>query len=140
MPLTVLVALGLDMRVRHRLFEGVLSIGAVLAMVSLVRFLAWGERAHLPLVDPNNYATLMYLLWIPFVHERLVGRWRGEQRHGLFSRLIEGGLSFLLLSAAFATHSRTGAAVVVAALGIWIVTALLRRIRGRLLRIAAGAR
>jgi len=32
-----------------------------LAALSAYRFVVFGERAHQPLLDPNNYAALMYL-------------------------------------------------------------------------------
>ena len=49
----------------------VIALVVALAAISDVRFVLFGERAHQPLVDPNNYAALMYLVWIPLVHRHL---------------------------------------------------------------------
>jgi O-antigen ligase len=126
MPIAALATLALDDLDRRRLAEGVFGVVGLLAAFSVVRFLAYGERAHLPLVDPNNFATLMYLIWIPFVHERLVDRFRGA-RPPARCVLLEVALAFLLLTALFATQSRAGTAVVAAALLVWVAIAALRR-------------
>ena len=140
LPLTLLVSSALDRNTRHRLPRAIVVLVAGLALVSLVRFVAYGERAHLPLIDPNNYATLMYLCWIPAVHGFLARAWSNAPSSTL-RRAAEVSLSFLLLVALFATHSRTGTLVVVVAFVVWASIAVARRLTlsGTLAHLAAAA-
>lgn len=55
----------------QRLFQGVFVIVFLMAVYSSVRYLGWGDRAYLPLLGPNNYVTLLYLVWIPWLHGEL---------------------------------------------------------------------
>src|SRR5262245_10820790 len=48
----------------------------VMALNSCVRFVVLGERAHQPMIDPNNYAALLYLVWIPLTHSHLSRVWQ----------------------------------------------------------------
>src|SRR5262249_32142064 len=84
-PLAFLVtsALVRDARARRATPLSMFVVVAALAASSGVRFVLFGERAHDPLVDPNNYAALMYLFWIPFVHRHLTN---AGQPDGTMSR------------------------------------------------------
>ena len=97
-----------------------------LAMNSSLRFVLFAERAHLPLPDPNNYAALMYLVWIPLVHWHLARGWRNDslrraQHVALFAS------SFVLILAIIATRSRTSTLIVCVAFVVWLLIGLLRR-------------
>ena len=109
------------------------TVVIVLAAISCIRFIAFGERAQQPLVDPNNYATLMYFAWIPLAHRYLAQGWRGEptRRHQHAVVLVS---SFLLVLAIIATRSRTALLIVAGAIVMWMLIATLRRVTwGRLL-------
>jgi len=127
LPLAFVVAQRLEAAARATLRRACTALVAALACVSLARFVALGERAHLPLVDPNNYAALIYLVWIPFVHERIARGWRGDGSTRL-ARTIEVLASFAMLAALFATRSRAGSAIVAVAIAVWIGLALVRRL------------
>jgi O-antigen ligase len=121
-----------------------LCIGAVvtaLAMYSAIRFVLFGERAHEPLVDPNNYSTLLYLTWIPLVHWYLARGWRGRTSSGGVMAVVLAS-SFVLLLAIIATRSRTSLLIVAGAFAVWIACAAAWRVSwtGLLANgVAAGA-
>ncbi len=120
LPLTFLAASAVDARHRRWVRIGLTSIVCMFASISLVRLILYGERASLPLTDPNNYATLMYLAWIPFVHQRLVNRWSGIATP-TWQQALEYSASFVMLAGLFATQSRTSSVIVAVVLTIWIV-------------------
>lgn len=126
MPLAFLAARTLAPGPRQWTVRCIFAVGILLAAISLVRLAAFGERARLPLVDPNNYAALMYLLWIPFVHTCLARRWQGHASSGP-ARALAPLASFLLLGALFATQSRAATFVVLGATGAWLAMALSSR-------------
>jgi O-antigen ligase len=97
-----------------------------LAAVSSVRFVLLGERAQQPLVDPNNYATLMYLVWVPLAHRYLAQGWRGEPT-ALVRHSWVLASSFVLVLAIIATRSRTALLIVGGALAVWVLVAAVRR-------------
>lgn len=127
LPLTFLAAASMSAPQRRLLERGVWVIVVGLAMISLARLLLFGERARLPLVDPNSYATLMYLVWIPFVHVQLERQWRGVPSMGL-RRGVEYACSSLLVLAIFATHSRAGFVIVMTAFAVWLGVAVVKRL------------
>ncbi len=95
------------------------------ALMSVLRFWLTGQRAFEPLLDTNNYASLLYLLWIPLGHRLLVGYW--QQKSTPFRQLLGYLLSMVLAMATFATSSRVGSLIVAAALLGWFVLAIIRR-------------
>ena len=81
-------------------FQGIFWLIAVFATVSAAEFVLAGIRAHAPLWDPNNYVTLLYLAWIPWVLQRLA-------QPAVAVRGISIGLvTWLFAVALLATHSR----------------------------------
>jgi O-antigen ligase len=98
----------------------------VFAVHSAIAYLVWGERAYQPFGDPNHYASLLYLVWIPLAHVTLQRSWQGatELRWLLPSHL----LLFTLVLAIIATGSRVGMTIVAAALFGWLLLVLLRRL------------
>ncbi|MCZ6887858.1 MAG: hypothetical protein O7H39_05125 [Gammaproteobacteria bacterium] len=104
---------------------GVLGAGVfVLALIADARFLLSGARAHLPLYDPNNFATLVYLAWIPLLH-----RWVGS------AATSWGALATAVFTLAiFATGSRAGSGIVIC---VFVVMAALLVWRGGSLRALA---
>ena len=123
-PASYLLVSAMTPAVRRRL--ALTAFGAIvcLAFLSAARFLLFGERAHLPLIDPNNYASLMYAAWIPWVHMHLIRRWRGAP-----ARWFEWPVAFVLLVALIATQSRVGTIIAAVAVIVWIAIALVRRER-----------
>jgi hypothetical protein len=108
------------------------SLVIAFAAVSSARFVLLGERAHQPLVDPNNYAALMYLVWIPLAHQYLVQGWRGERTTPFWHAGVLAS-SFALVLAIIATRSRTAMMIVGGAFAVWTVVAVIGRVAwGRL--------
>src|SRR5262249_55177321 len=105
-----------------------LAIVLGLASISSFRFVLFGERAQWPLVDPNNYATLMYLAWIPLVHRHLTRIWSGRSSSppSEYGALVA---SFVLVLAIVATRSRTALLIVAGCLVFWSALAIKRRMR-----------
>src|SRR5262245_4918081 len=84
-----------------------ISISALviaLAAISCARFVLLGERAHQPLADPNNYAALMYVVWIPLAHRYLTQGWRGERTAFVRHAWVLAS-SFVMILAIVATSS-----------------------------------
>ena len=100
-----------NLTARRLLMISISMLIIALAAVSSVRFVMFGERAHQPLDDPNNYATLMYLVWIPLAHQYLAQGWRGEQTTSVEHACVLAS-SFLLILAIIATRSRTAMMIV----------------------------
>jgi len=101
-----------------------------LAGLSAYRFVVFGERAHQPLVDPNNYAALMYLVWIPLVHRHLSRGWRDLSESPLQQSLVFLS-SFALVLALMATRSRTSLIVVGTAIAVWLGLILIKQLSAR---------
>ncbi len=111
---------------RRLLRNALFATVALLGVISTVDYLATGTRAYEPLRDPNNFATLLYLAWIPFAHDLLLRTWRDGSTT---ARLWPGYLLSLALTLAiFATFSRVGLVLVAAALGGWLILALRQRL------------
>ncbi len=72
-------------------------------------------------LDPNNYATLMYLVWIPLVHRYLAQGWRGARDDLAYRHALVLASSFILVLAIIATRSRTALVIVGVAFALWIV-------------------
>ncbi|HVM96430.1 MAG TPA: O-antigen ligase family protein, partial [Candidatus Acidoferrales bacterium] len=122
-PLAFLVtsAMVLDARARRVASFSMFAVVVALAVYSGARFVVFGERAHAPLVDPNNYAALMYLAWIPLVHHHLVGATGPNATASNASHTVLAlAASFLLLLTIVATRSRASELVVFGAFGAWI--------------------
>jgi len=68
LPLWALSASLVNIRWLQR---GMISLVAVFAVGSAFMFVVFQRRAYAPLPDPNNYVTLLYLAWIPWVLTRL---------------------------------------------------------------------
>src|SRR5262249_54821475 len=96
------------------------------ALLSDVRFIAFGVRAHEPLIDPNNYATLSYLVWIPLVHRHIARTWRTDsvKRNETVATVMA---SFALVLAVAATRSRAALLIIAACLVCWVALAVMRR-------------
>ena len=112
---------------RRNLVLALVVIVVLFAANSAVRFVVIGERAHQPMLDPNNYATLLYLVWIPVAHWHLCREWSDSpmsatQRMAMFSG------AFVIVLAIVATRSRTAMLIVVGALFVWLITAVWKRV------------
>ena len=121
-----------DVRARRAATLSISAVVVALAAYSSVRFVGLGERAHDPLVDPNNYAALMYLVWIAFVHRHLLRATTpgaADSRAVLAATLVT---SFVLLLAIVATRSRASQLVVLGAFAAWIWLFARTPSRGRL--------
>jgi O-antigen ligase len=130
---------------RHDAVRRALTMALVLLVVAMaanscVRFVLFGERAHQPMIDPNNYAALIYLVWIPLAHSHLSRVWQKiptpRLLHGLFA-----ASTFILILAVFATRSRTSLLVVAGAFVVWLAIVAVRRASSKWLLVhlcAAG--
>ncbi len=70
------------------------------AVLSALEFVFTRQRAHAPLRDPGNYATLLYMIWLPWLVALLGVKLSGR------ARVLYAGLFALLLLALLATHLR----------------------------------
>ena len=97
LPLVVLVTRPQDARKTHAVAAWLVF---VYATMSAVEFLVEGRRAHTPLFDPNNYVTLLYLAWIPWILDRCAMSFR------LPRIALSSGVSLVVCIAMLATTSR----------------------------------
>jgi hypothetical protein len=112
---------------RRAMTLGIGALVVMLAVNSSVRFVVLAERAFQPLLDANNYGTLMYLIWIPLVHRTLLQQWRsGTSDRG--QRIVGLLASFFLLLTIFATRSRTSALIVVGSFAFWAALTQLKHL------------
>jgi hypothetical protein len=121
-------------RERRALTAAVFALVLALALNSCVRLLLLGERAHEPLADANGYGSLIYLVWIPFVHFHLSRGWRGESANAR-RELLVAGISIVMLLALLATQSRTSVLLVSMALLCWTMIVVFRRVAWRALAV-----
>ncbi|MEM7096948.1 MAG: O-antigen ligase family protein [Pseudomonadota bacterium] len=103
LPLMMLVS-------KPEVIARVLRVAALIvftfALISAYEFVVQGARAHTPLFDPNNYVTLLYLCWVPWILRRLplpVTPWH---------LCVSGGISVVVCLAMLATTSRFALVVV----------------------------
>ncbi|MEM7220116.1 MAG: O-antigen ligase family protein [Pseudomonadota bacterium] len=120
---------GLDSQARERCWRLVVGVLVGLALFAALQLVLTGARASWPVGDPNNYASVIYIAWIPLVHRALAAGWSG--RGG--SWLPGLCLTALAILALFATESRAGFAICVVAFLVWWALALWRRFALRLL-------
>ena len=106
-------------------FQTVFVLVAVFASISAGDYLLAGTRAHAPLWDPNNYVTLLYLVWIPWVLLRLASAPSTAQG------LVTAGVTWLFALALLATHSRFALLVLLGVVVIGGVYVVLFRLSGR---------
>jgi hypothetical protein len=95
------------------------TVIASVAAVSTARFLLFGERPTLPLIDANNFTTLIYVAWIPAMHAYFTRA--GRVPAAMHVAALAAALVFTL--AIFAAISRGGNLVVAVALAIWVALA-----------------
>jgi O-antigen ligase len=110
---------------------------ALFVLVSLIvlSFACWsaaslivnGELARPGVTDPNNYATLLYLILIAWIHVYLDGRWRGSRLDPASHALIVAAI-FILFFTLFGTSSGVASVIIVVALLSWCGLALWRRL------------
>ena len=107
--------------VRRWLWWGSLATGALLLAVACWDYFSRGVRASWPLDDPNNFAALIYLLYLPWLHTVLCRAWRGDGLHpAAFPATV------LVVVAVFASESRAGLGVLAVAFAVWLALAALR--------------
>jgi O-antigen ligase len=100
---------------------------ASVAALSAARFLLVGERPTLPLIDANNFTTLVYVAWIPAMHAYFTRA--GRVPAAMHAAALAIALVFTL--ALFAAISRGGNLVVAVALAIWVALAAVGRVPWR---------
>jgi O-antigen ligase len=135
-PLAFLLARGAG-EAAFALHKAVSLTVLAFAAISVVLLFSAGARARLPLTDPNNYATLLCLILLPWLHRYFVLR-TGSQ--GMSLRVEGKDLSacFILALALFATGSRAGLLVIAGAFIIWAGLAIARRLSWRPVAAAAA--
>ena len=89
----------------------------VFAVISLWHLVLHAQRPTLPLMDPNNYASLLYLALLPWMYVYLKRFWEGG-RFAVTHHIAAHFGMFLLLATLFATQSRTSAVIVCVALAL----------------------
>ncbi|MEM9623903.1 MAG: O-antigen ligase family protein [Pseudomonadota bacterium] len=101
-----------------RVFSAIAWLVFLFAFISVWEFVSAGQRAHAPFFEPNNYVTLLYLAWLPWVLVRL-GAIRQSETDTTVSNpmatVVTVGVSFVVSLAMLATYSRFGWAVLVGA-------------------------
>ncbi len=111
---------------RSRLYAIVSLTVLCFALISLWKLLLSGEVASLPLTDPNNYGSFLYLTLIPWLYVYL-----RRQSEGGFNNwplhIAAYVVAFVMFAATFATQSRTSAVIVFVALALYFTLTLLRR-------------
>ncbi len=129
LPLVFIIAISLGPDVREFLISATTAIVLLFAVISVVQFLMSGERAHKPLADPNNYATLLYLCWIPLVHRHISRCWLDPRGGSLLKRRLFDWVlipSLIFLIAIFATYSRAAAVIVTVSFFVWVCIGMVR--------------
>ena len=101
---------------RGLLYRGIFLLVFAFAAISTGEYVFAGKRAHAPLWDPNNYVTLLYLVWIPWALLSV----RDCEGAGTGLRILAGTALFCI--ALLATHSRF-AMLVIAGVGVLSVLA-----------------
>ncbi len=127
LPLTVLVVTNVARQPLRWLLAALFLTALVIAVVAAFRFVAFAERATLPLIDANNFATLMYLAWIPFVHV-YVGR---AGCATAWQHTAAVAVTIVMMIALFAAESRAGSAIVAVAVAAWMLLAVLGKVPWR---------
>jgi O-antigen ligase len=128
-PLFLLLSIALSSKPQAVgwLYIVALLIITVLCLYSSFHFLASGVRPTAPMADPNNFATLVYLAWIPLVHFYLCTVWEGRQPRPWAMHLVMSLFTVVLLAALVATRSRVALLIVFVALLVWFCLAAVRR-------------
>ncbi|NKC00981.1 MAG: hypothetical protein GKR90_21145 [Pseudomonadales bacterium] len=103
----------------QRIFEWFFVVVFAMASYSAMRYIGWQERAHSPMFDPNNYVTLLYLVWIPWAHQQVVSKAWVSKNKPLLAWLVLG--SFVFSLAMLATHSRFAWLALVTPIIFWLI-------------------
>ncbi|MEM1435909.1 MAG: O-antigen ligase family protein [Pseudomonadota bacterium] len=133
-------SLGERLRVLDRRIEWGLALPWALVWlacgIAAHRLLTTGQRPYDPLSDASALACLLYLAWVPWMHDVLREGARGQPRF-----LAVMAASLLLLLVLFATGSRAGTGLAVIALVCWLGLACAGRLplRRVLVLISAAA-
>ncbi|MEQ8691974.1 MAG: O-antigen ligase family protein [Pseudomonadales bacterium] len=97
-PLLTLLTLLLDSKLVFRI---VFWLVALCTGYAAMDFLLTGTRAYFPLADPNNFVTLLYLVWVPWLHQQFLAK-----ANRSVDLLVVGVASFAFGLALLATESR----------------------------------
>ena len=117
--------LGCNQATRMLLWWLLVATTAAIACYSSWHFVIDGVRASKPINDPNNYASQLYLLWIPSLHLLLTNHWAGRTT-GVLASLVAIAGTALVAFTMFATESRAGMIILLVALAFWWWLALTR--------------
>ena len=125
LPLTFLLIRALGRWGWH--LHRVLSILVLLiAVISLWNLVLNAKLPTLVLVDPNNYASLLYLALLPWMYIYLKRFWEGGRFAITHHIAVHLGF-FVLLATLFATQSRTGLVIVGVALVLLLFVGVTRK-------------
>lgn len=111
---------------REMLLRIVTGVVFLFAGVSVYDYVVTGQRAHAPLWDPSNYATLLYLVWIPWIC-RALGTEHASVGRCLWLCLASAAVALALL----ATQSRVALLVVLGSAPLVLVATLRFRLSWR---------
>ncbi|MEZ5596179.1 MAG: hypothetical protein R3E84_07280 [Pseudomonadales bacterium] len=119
-------------------WRAVVFVVLLLALRSVWALVLDGQRPGWPMTDQNNYASLLYLAFIPLLHEHLVASWtRSPSRYPRLAPLVSLVGTLVIL----ASGSRVGLAVWLGCGGLWLTLAWVRglSVRPVLTIFAVGA-
>jgi len=101
--------------------RGASLLVAASAMVALLRFIADGVRPAWPLVDPNNYATLLYVVFFPWLWLYCRQSWRGGAGRPVDAAALL--MTAVFAATVFASQSRAGSAIFFVGLALVLLAA-----------------
>ena len=108
-------------------------LGLGFALFAAVDFTLTGTRAVFPLADPNNFVTLLTLLWVPWAVERLAHP--HDERRALW---LTGVVTIVVCLAFFATTSRFGLVVIAGVVVLGGFVRMLGKVPTRGILVTAG--
>ncbi len=131
---TLVVAL---LKAPRQLWIMISALVTVFAVLSAFEFVFTRQRAHAPLRDPGNYATLLYLIWLPWLIALIGTKLNGRER------ALYVSLFLLMVLALLATHLRFAMLLVAGVpvlllLGWWRYRLTVANVRAPLAAIAAA--
>jgi len=127
LPLTFLMVRELE-HWRWRLHSAISALVLGFAGISLWNYAAHGDRPTLPLTDPNNYCTLLYLVLLPGCYGYLHRVWSGAPLRWYWHAAAHVAAA-LIVAVVFASESRAGAVIVGVGLAVFLGIGVSRRLR-----------
>ena len=121
--LVYLVVVTASVNQQEKLWLALVVLIAASAGYSIWNFVVNDVRAAWPVGDANNYASLLYLVWVPWLHRYLV-------KHPKYRPYGWAALLGTVLAsvAMYTTESRAGVALMLVAFAIWLGLSVARKL------------